>query len=72
MLEINDNLFASCLSLNNRYFYDHLQGKINKSSINCNIILSYRNQARNNEEILKFYSMEQEITHYSCGKLHVG
>jgi hypothetical protein len=36
------------------------------------IILYYRNQARNNEDILKFYSMEQEITHYSRGKLHVG
>ena len=36
------------------------------------IILYYRNQARNNSDILKFYSMEQEITHYSHGKLHVG
>ena len=24
------------------------------------------------QDILKFYSMEQEITHYSRGKLHVG
>ena len=36
------------------------------------IILYYRNQARNNYDILKFYSMEQEITHYFRGKLHVG
>ena len=36
------------------------------------IILYYRNQARNNKDILKFYSLEQELTHYSHGKLHVG
>jgi hypothetical protein len=36
------------------------------------IILYYRNQARNNQDILKFYSMEQDITHYSRGKLHIG
>ena len=35
------------------------------------IILYYRNQAINNSDILKFYSMEQEITHYSRGKLHI-
>jgi hypothetical protein len=33
------------------------------------IILYYRNQAINNSDILKFNSMEQEITHYSRGKL---
>jgi hypothetical protein len=26
----------------------------------------------NNPLIIKFYSMEQEITHHSRGKLHVG
>jgi hypothetical protein len=36
------------------------------------IILYYRNQAIDNSDILKFYSMEQEITHYSRGKLHIG
>jgi hypothetical protein len=36
------------------------------------IILYYKNQARNNYDILKFYSMEQEITHYFRRKLHVG
>jgi hypothetical protein len=40
--------------------------------INYIIILYYGNQARNNYDILKFYSMEQEITHYSHRKLHVG
>ena len=35
------------------------------------IILYYRNQARNNSDILKFYSMEQKVTHYSRGKLYV-
>ena len=38
----------------------------------CIIILYYRNQARNDWDILKFYSMEQEISHYFRGKLHVG